>query len=226
MAQATPAVTRQPARRRTAVTLIAAGAILLSSCAPAHLEIDVTPADANLFLNGTPVTLDAVRAGARPGDVISAERTGYHPAREVVQAARVTSIALLPRTFLLTIRGVPEDAQLSVDGEAVGFASAPAATVTELSITFGPHSIEISRDVEVSGPTELTVKLLPEESRHEYLVTYQTGRQPKQVVFTPDGSRILVPLLGDDGMDIIDLATGRGRVGEPAATPAVCDDRG
>ena len=70
------------------------------------------------------------------------------------------------------------------------------------------------------------MKLLPEESRHEYLVTYQTGRQPKQVVFTPDGSRILVPLLGDDGMDIIDLATGRGRVGEPAATPAVCGDRG
>ncbi len=177
----------------------------------------MTPADADLLLNGRPVTLDEVRTEARPGDVIRAERAGYHPAREVVQAAQAISIALLPRTFFLTVRGVPEDARLSVDGEAVGFASGPGATVTELPITFGVHSIEISRDgsrsirreVEVNGPTELTVKLLPEESRHEYLATYQTGRQPKQVVFTPDGSRIFVPLLGDDGMDIIDFATGR-----------------
>ena len=107
----------------------------------------MTPADANLFLNGRPLTLDEVRTEARPGNVIRAERTGYHPAWKVVEAAQAISIALLPRTFFLTVRGAHEDAQLSVDGEAVGFASAPGATVTELPITYGAHSIEISRDL-------------------------------------------------------------------------------
>ncbi|MFW6356450.1 MAG: beta-propeller fold lactonase family protein, partial [Spirochaetota bacterium] len=35
------------------------------------------------------------------------------------------------------------------------------------------------------------------------------GCQPKQVVFTPDGSHLVVPLLGDTGVDLVRIADGR-----------------
>jgi len=35
--------------------------------------------------------------------------------------------------------------------------------------------------------------------------TYKCGRQPKQVLFTPDSQQIILPLLDEDGFDIFDL---------------------
>lgn len=42
----------------------------------------------------------------------------------------------------------------------------------------------------------------------ERVAVFPTGRWPKQVVFTPDSTRILVPLLEAEGFDLITLATG------------------
>lgn len=45
--------------------------------------------------------------------------------------------------------------------------------------------------------------------RHEPIHRFATGRRPKQVVFSPDGRTLVVPLLDDDGVDLISIATGR-----------------
>ncbi|MBQ1644245.1 MAG: hypothetical protein II103_06915, partial [Treponema sp.] len=39
----------------------------------------------------------------------------------------------------------------------------------------------------------------------ERIGVYKCGRQPKQVVFSPDGEYIVMPLLEDDGFDIFSI---------------------
>ncbi len=46
---------------------------------------------------------------------------------------------------------------------------------------------------------------LPAEPTFEKIGTYECGRQPKQVLFTPDDKKIILPLLDEDGFDIFDI---------------------
>ena len=50
----------------------------------------------------------------------------------------------------------------------------------------------------------------PRGQLHEELLRFRTGRQPKQVAFSPDGSELWVtPLDSTDGVEVYDAATGR-----------------
>ena len=43
----------------------------------------------------------------------------------------------------------------------------------------------------------------------EKIGTFQCGEQPKQVLFSPDGKKIVLPLLDDQGFDVFDVSNGK-----------------
>lgn len=46
----------------------------------------------------------------------------------------------------------------------------------------------------------------PQIPELEKIGTFSCGKQPKQVIFSPDSNYIVLPLLEDDGFDIFSIA--------------------
>ena len=49
----------------------------------------------------------------------------------------------------------------------------------------------------------------------EKIGTFQCGEQPKQVLFSPDGKKIVLPLLDDQGFDVLSPRILKSETSEP-----------
>lgn len=94
--------------------------------------------------------------------------------------------------------GRPGDGAVE-EAEAVGTAEAVGAV----------EAVDATEAVGVVGVDRAMAGASPGPERHEPVHVFRTGRRPKQVVFSPTGDLLIVPLLDDDGVDMISLATGR-----------------
>lgn len=65
------------------------------------------------------------------------------------------------------------------------------------------------RQLQLEGPQRLKIWLDPEGLLHESIVRFKCGRQPKQVLFSPDSSELWVSLLGGNGVEVFDPRTGK-----------------
>ena len=99
--------------------------------------------------------------------------------------------ACFAQTLPFAIKSAPENISVTLNDNRVVTFTAP-----------GYRGIQIPWDYLPVKNGLLEIKLEPSETRLDYLAEYRTGIQPKSVYFSPDGSRIFVPLLGQGGIDV------------------------
>lgn len=120
---------------------------------------------------------------------------------------------LAPQT--LVIDTFPEDAQLTIvlqDGSTLTGVSPFRQQVPggQLEIIAKKQGFNVAtRELALLGPQSLRLWLDPEGLLHESVVRFKCGRQPKQVLFSPDGSELWVSLLGGDGLEVFAPLTGQ-----------------
>lgn len=180
--------------------------ILLSACGLKSIEVE--PEDSRLFLNRKKVGKEELIRQAKTGDHLTIRREGYYDLFYLIPARvqRELVFELEPLSFSLELKHFPADVELLVDGH-------PGKRNSPIVLTYGRHLLEVRKEgfqtvkraLFVSSNTRLLVKLLQKDSRHEFLGQVDSGVWPKQVVFSPDGKNLFVPLLADTGFDIIDL---------------------
>lgn len=167
------------------------------------------PADSTLLLNGTGLSTDELLSRARKGDDISVEREGYHPFIYTISSLKQRELffELEPLEFTFELSVFTADTEILIDGRI-------ETSTSPILLTYGPHLLEVKkeglepvgRDLFVDSDFRIEIKLLRQGSRHEFLAKVDSGRQPKQLVFSPDGKYLFAPLLAGDGFDIVDLA--------------------
>lgn len=163
------------------------------------------PAISEPALRSTTTTSSTVPAGAGPGSPTTTVTAAPTP---------TTTTTTTPPPVELTIEVGPVDAELTVTDAAgtvvTGPAPLAATVVLPATVTAGAegheplsHAIETAED----GDT-VTVWLDPAGQLVHKLWAAETGRAPKQVAFTPDGSQLWVTLLGGPGIEVFDARTG------------------
>lgn len=71
----------------------------------------------------------------------------------------------------------------------------------------------LSREIAIEGDRSLSFWLDPSGLLHQSLLRFETGSNPKQVAFSPDGREIWASLLGGRGVEIFSSETGE-RIGQ------------
>ena len=144
-------------------------------------------------------------------------------------SAPVTRVAL-------TITTHPSGAALTITsaGDGPRTATSPAT----LLVAAGPVTVALSapdrqprtESIDVRATTNVDVWLDLAGTLHHKLREMQTGANPKQVAFTPDGRELWVPLLGGHGVDVFDVGTGQRlsqvRLGEHGAVEVIFNHTG
>jgi DNA-binding beta-propeller fold protein YncE len=113
-------------------------------------------------------------------------------------------------TRTLTVKLFPQDAKVLVDGKEPAL-TAKTAETRSFSLPRGYQEIVLSAPgyfdktvrLEVTKNVYLEEKLERSDSRLVLAGETLTGHQPKSVIFTRDGKRLVVPILGETGVDII-----------------------
>ncbi len=115
----------------------------------------------------------------------------------------------------LRIETVPSEAHLTITLQDTStlsgtspFAELVPGGLIEISAS-KPGYNSATRRFTLDEPSTLKIWLDPEGLLHESLVRFKCGRQPKQVLFSPDGSELWVSLLGGDGLEVYDPVNGK-----------------
>ena len=74
------------------------------------------------------------------------------------------------------------------------------------------QTAEVSEETIGSEETVTAPEQPESEAVVEDAVLYNTGSQPKQVLFSPDGSLLIIPLLKGPGFNLISLSDGKSRL--------------
>jgi len=101
----------------------------------------------------------------------------------------------------------PKDSIIKIDGNVIDNKK------NKILLVEGKHNVAISakgfidKSFEIYPKKNVAIeeKLEKDSPIIKQVVEIKTGSQPKSVRFTPDGRFLLVPLLDDDGVDIIDV---------------------
>ena len=115
----------------------------------------------------------------------------------------------------LTLKMHPPDVRVIVDGRRRTGVDASSA----IALPPGLHRLIISRagyfskrlTIDLQKPLLVEDRLDRIGSSLRRVSDIATGTQPKSVSFTPDGARLIVPLLGAAGIEVIDLENPAGR---------------
>ena len=126
------------------------------------------------------------------------------------EAVRVSSASGALPEVTLTAKLFPQNAKVFLDGKELAV-KARAAEARVFSIPQGYREIVLSAEGYFDKVVRLTVtkniyieeKLERSDSRLVLVGETLTGHQPKSVMFTRDGQRLVVPILGETGVDII-----------------------
>jgi YVTN family beta-propeller protein len=132
---------------------------------------------------------------------------------EATTTTIVATPVAVPR--VLAVSSVPDGAQVEVvgaDGVAVAGTTPYQATVAsgEVAVRLSrPGFNDVRQTVQLTEDRDMTVWLDRQGQLLTSLVRWDTGANPKQVAFTPDGREVWTSLLGGHGVQVYDAATGR-----------------
>jgi len=115
-----------------------------------------------------------------------------------------------------TLKSAPEDLNVYLNNELIRPVSSSAGhrvfrIANEGMLRFsaeGYTSIEYHSEVLPSRNRIVGIKLENERGIATYRAEYPTGVQPKSAYFTPDGQRLVVPLLAQHGIDVFQVVGG------------------
>jgi YVTN family beta-propeller protein len=114
------------------------------------------------------------------------------------------------RELTLTVKLFPQDAKVLLDGEELQLKAKTAETRAfgiprgyQEIVLRAPGYFDKTVRLEVTKNLYLEEKLERSSSRLLLAGETLTGHQPKSVIFTRDGKRLVVPILGEKGVDII-----------------------
>ena len=128
------------ARRSRIAKLILATALLVPTACSVK-NITTTPDDVTLYLNQTAVSSEELIELARPGDTITAKRTGYFDQTITVRSFRDRELAieLVPMSFKLSISVEQHDPILTIDDEPTEYSNAGHP------LTYGSHTVVVGK---------------------------------------------------------------------------------
>ncbi len=135
-----------------------------------------------------------------------AERPVPAPSPPIVQATPVPH----------RLRVVTHPAGATVEVRHEGTVVASGASPLDTTVGGGPSEVVVTRDgfnplvepVVLDADRTLDLWLDPQGLLHHKLREFPTSAAPKQVAFTPDGEQLWATLLGGDGVEVFDPATG------------------
>ncbi|MBN1525444.1 MAG: hypothetical protein JW904_13225 [Spirochaetales bacterium] len=192
--------------------------ILLFSCQYTY-KIHATPHDALILVDGQPVVPEDENTSNSNSITITASHRDYTPIETTAVlhdpfATNVISIDLVKKKYAMVIDCAPREYQISIDH---GTAAAPPI---HASLEHGAHSVTLvsggkevySEAIEVTAAKRKVIyhpqssygTRFPfiDENKIRFLGSFPTGKQPKQVVFSPDSEYLYIPLLADEGFDV------------------------
>ncbi|MGQ0777307.1 MAG: YncE family protein, partial [Pseudonocardiales bacterium] len=115
---------------------------------------------------------------------------------------------------VLTVSSVPDGARVEVmgaDGAMVAGTTPYRATVAggQVAVMISqPGFNDVRQTVQLTEDRDMTVWLDRQGQLLTSLVRWDTGANPKQVAFTPDGREVWTSLLGGRGVQVYDATTG------------------
>jgi YVTN family beta-propeller protein len=139
---------------------------------------------------------------------------GFVFAEDTARLSTAAGAADAPAAPRLTVKLFPQDAKVFLDGKELVPRGSTAET-RSFSVPRGYHEFVLSAPGYIDKTVRLTVtkniyleeKLERSDSRLVLAGETLTGHQPKSVMFTRDGKRLVVPILGETGVDIIPFDT-------------------
>lgn len=179
-----------------------------------ELEAAIKNGTSPLVLNGTPALPGELRFKAKELTV-SLELPGWEPYTQRIGAKSLFSstpieIQLKRLCYLLTVSVMNGPSQILVDGnvlEGLGLGGGTA------ELEHGEHTLSLRREGFAEQTLSFThsrprvLKLIHQKEKGPAISIgiFPSGRQPKQVVFSPDSRYLIIPLLDDSGFDVIDI---------------------
>ena len=152
---------------------------------------------------------DGRRSPARPSSAQAQAGTTV----STVAASDPGEQRLAARAHRLQVTTHPEGATLRIQraGAAAQVAHTPFRGQVKgghLTLTLSlPGSNTLTQQVLLDGDRSMDVWLDPKGLLHHQIGTFDTGPNPKQVAFSPDGREIWVTLLGGHGVQVFDART-------------------
>jgi DNA-binding beta-propeller fold protein YncE len=158
---------------------------------------------------GQPVAVDqgSGRATAAPAT------TSPTPPPSQVSTTTLPSTTTTAPTRRLRIAVQPVDVEVVLTGadgtEVRGMTPLEAELTSPVAVSGTADGYNpLDTVLDLAGDTEVALWLDPEGQLVHKVATFATGRAPKQVVFTPEGSELWVTLLGGPGVEVFDPSTG------------------
>ena len=129
---------------------------------------------------------------------------------EAQEAVKVSSTPMAQPELTLTAKLFPQDAKVFLNGKELAVKSKTTETrvfgiprgYCELVLSAAGYFDKTVR-LTVTNNIYLEEKLERSDSRLVLVGETLTGHQPKSIMFTRDGQRLVVPILGEKGVDII-----------------------
>lgn len=193
-----------------------AAALLCLSCAERY-ELRVSPSDAVVGAVEGIAELRRLEPGiygvaARgPRRSVRVEAAGHIGASlrlpdGSARETRTLSVELQPVRHRLRVETVDGRSEIALDGIGTGTATldteAPEGARRLVLRREGYRDQEI--DIDLRSDRSFALRHQKDPGPWRCVGVFRTGRQPKQVAFTPDGRKLIVTLLDDAGFDLID----------------------
>jgi YVTN family beta-propeller protein len=189
--------------------LMAASALSLASCGPATSSSVTSSAQVPVSSMQTSAPDSTATSEIPTTTTLGVPTTTAPP-----QTTTETTLSTDPQT--LEVETSPSGAGLTIrlqDGTAVTGESPFSQEIPggHITIEVSEEGYDtVSRQVTLTGPEAIKIWLDPEGQIYESLVRFSCGKQPKQVLFTPDGTELWVAILGGGktGLEAYDPITG------------------
>ncbi|MEW6564189.1 MAG: hypothetical protein AB1404_01655 [Spirochaetota bacterium] len=179
------------------------------------LIVHIKPSDAVLFLDSKPIQIDEPLTVPWPGAEhhLRAELKGYHTLEQHIKLSLFQlneySLVLEPELYRVTINIDEGESELYLGDLFLG------KTPIAVDLPYGVNIIRMHRDgyidelcrLQVEGSTSYLFHHHQEGTPFEQLGIFPTGKQPKQVIFSPDEQYVTIPLLDDVGFNVFDIPT-------------------
>lgn len=198
---------------RSVVRLTVALGLILCLCACSRtFQLSVDPPGAYVLVDGQPAKESRPLTAAAESVSIYARKTGYVDFERTFEIPNGLTphdirIALELKTYDIMVDVTEGRSTCDIDGRPRG------ETPVRLSLTHGTHRLVLRRNgfpdleavLEARRPGRYLYRMQPETQTLRPLGVFDCGRQPKQVIFSPNDRFLYIPLLDGEGFQIFDM---------------------
>ncbi|MCX7656098.1 MAG: beta-propeller fold lactonase family protein [Treponemataceae bacterium] len=177
------------------------------------LYLSISPPNAKVFLNGREIT--AYQPYPLPWFpqelTLQVEAEGYKTHvisyRPRIRGASYLTITLEPHSFPISIH--LEEGSSAVFWQDRYLGTTPLSTV----MPWGIQELRLVREgyvdewcrLDIQGPGTVRLRHHREGTPFKQIGIFSCGSQPKQVIFSPDEKKLCIPLLDENGFDVLDI---------------------